>query len=293
LVYISDQFQGRRKTIFEDIDRAGGSSWSQILGVCLGVISDVNVRVTNYNNPPPVATSSANTIEEPGLPRLTKGLREDNIYNAGTERKTAKAKLLDAVNTAAKGVTPSSPLENGRKLLDQAKHAVLSPGQDEKLSPEGIWTVLRVYALQVLQSPIGVPFRQEFRRRAAVIVLGRPYGDVGIVVDAIDTLARLSVSSLKEDPYGNVQRDVAAIIRTFTSMVINLETFKAKLGFHWTDIEEKRECPEIDAILASLRSGLQELVAGFGDYASDLRLSHKDLRLAKEAATTSVEMKQK
>jgi len=119
----------------------------------------------------------------------------------------------------------------------------------------------------------------------AAVVLGQPYGDVGIIVDAIDALTRFAVCSLTEDKYGNVQRDVKLIIRTFTTTVTKLEGFKKSLGVHWTDIEKKQESPEADAILVALKGGLNELVTAFGDYSEDLRLSQSEMRMAREAAT--------
>jgi nucleoporin NDC1 len=119
----------------------------------------------------------------------------------------------------------------------------------------------------------------------AAIVLGQPYGDVGIIVDAIDGLTRFAVCSLKEDKYGNVQRDVKLIIRTFTTTVTKLEKFKQDLGVHWTDVEKKQQSPEADAILVALKGGLSQLVEAFGDYSEDLRLSQSEMRMAREAAT--------
>ncbi len=119
----------------------------------------------------------------------------------------------------------------------------------------------------------------------AAIVLGQPYGDVGVIVDAIDALTRFAVCSLKEDNYGNVQRDVKLIIRTFTTTVTKLEGFKKSIGIHWTDIERKQESPETDTILVALKSRLEKLIEAFGDYSEDLRLSQSEMRMAREAAT--------
>jgi nucleoporin NDC1 len=119
----------------------------------------------------------------------------------------------------------------------------------------------------------------------AAIVLGQPYGDVGVIVDAIDALTRFAVCSLKEDKYGNVQRDVKLIIRTFTNTVTKLEDFKKSIGVHWTDIEKIQESPETDTILVALKSGLEKLIEAFGDYSEDLRLSQSEMRMAREAAT--------
>jgi nucleoporin NDC1 len=76
-----------------------------------------------------------------------------------------------------------------------------------------------------------------------------------------------------------------------------LEGFKQHLGTHWTDVEKKRESPEVDTIQAVLKGGLHELLGAFGDYSEDLRLSQRDMREAREAATPVVskvlEMKEK
>ena len=283
-MYIAQRFQGRRKSIFEEIDRKGGSTWSQILEVCLGVINGISTRITKYESPPATPATVAQTQDDPGLPRLAPPLKDDNIYSASPAPKSGVAAVAQTVGSIAKlhGQSPSEP--PALKMIDQAR-SMLPIDKNKALSNSRILTIANQYVMQFLQSPIGQPFRQEYRRRMAVVVLGTPYGDVGLIVDAIDSLTRLAVCSLKEDSYGNVQRDIPTIIRTFTTTVAKLEGLKQRLGTHWTDIEKKRESPEVDTILASLKGGLQELLAAFGDYSEDLRLSQRDMREAREAAT--------
>ena len=175
-----------------------------------------------------------------------------------------------------------------QSIITQAK-GVLTSKQQYAVTPEGFKGLFKEYATQVLRTPLGWPFRQEYRRKIAAVVLGSPYGDVGIIVDAIDALTRLAVCSLTEDMYGNVQRDVKLIIRTLTTTVIKLEAFKQSLEVHWTDVEGTRESPEVDRILAALKDGLNELLTAFGDYSEDLRLSLSEMRMAKEAATPAAE----
>jgi hypothetical protein len=297
LVYIAQRFQGRRKVMFEEIDRKGGSTWSQISEVCLKTINDVNTRISNHLAPPKASTVEAATQDDAGLPRLSAPLKEDNIWTASPAPKSRSASIVQSVGAIARthGHSPSEP--PAVKLIDQASSAVLTPEQREALSPGGILAYLGPYATQFLQSPLGWPFRQEYRRRMAAVVLGSPYGDVGIIVDAIDSLTRLAVCSLKEDPYGNVQRDVPKIIKTFTATIAQLEGFKQSLGMHWTDVERKKESPEVETILAALKGGLHELLDAFQDYSADLQLSQRDMREAREAATSTtsnaVEMKQR
>lgn len=116
------------------------------------------------------------------------------------------------------------------------------------------------------------------------MVLGTPYGDVGIIVDAVDALSRFAVASLTEDKFGNVQKDLRTIILTFTDAIEGLEQFRKAVGVHWTDVEGKQESPEVDTVLAALKGGLGALIENFGGYATDLKLGMADMRRAREAA---------
>ncbi len=298
MVYIAQRFQGRRKSIFEEIDRKGGSTWSQILEVCLGVVNGISTRITEYESPPATPATVAQTQDDPGLPRLAPPLKDDNIYTASAAPKSRGVAIAKTVGSIAKshGQSPSPSESPAFKMIDQAR-SILPIDKNKALSNSRISTIANQYVMQFLQSPMGQPFRLEYNRRIATVVLGTPYGDLGLIVDAIDSLTRFAVCSLKEDPYGNVQRDVPSIIRTFTATVTKLEGFRQRLGTHWTDIEKKQESPEVDTILAALKGGLHELLTAFGDYSEDLRLSQRDIREAREAATPVVakvvEMKEK
>lgn len=295
LAYIAERFEGRRKTIYEDIDRKGGSAWSQILGVCLGVISGVTLRIAEYERPPiptPIATtSSQNSV--PGLPRLAPPIkdgmqRSGDLFGAAPKPSSASESALQAVGKYAKnhGQSPNDNLSpKSRKLLGAAESMILTPAQQKMKAEQGVTGLFRDWVLWILSSEIGWPFRQEYRRRIAAVVLGAPYGDVGIIVDAIDSLTRLAVCSLTEDKFGNVQRDVKLIIQTLTTTITQLQGFRGRVGVHWTDVKSRQESPEVDAVLAALKRGLAELVTAFGDYSEDLRLSQSEMRLAREAAT--------
>jgi nucleoporin NDC1 len=280
LTCIAQRFEGRRKAIFEDIDRKGGSTWSQILDACLGVIDGMNSRITEYLTPPP----PPQPIEEPGLPRLTGPLKEDDILSPVPKRKMTGDTIARYVSSTIKAHSHPQDGSPILKAIEKSSAQVLSRGMGKESSPVGS-PEKHTLSSRVLQSPLGWPFRQTFRRRIAVIVLGSPHGYVGLIVDAVDAVARLAVCSLKEDPYGNVQRDVARIIRTFTATITRLESFKVSLDTHWTDVEQKRDSPEVDTILTSLKSGLHDLLEAFGDYAEELRLSQSDMKSAREAAT--------
>lgn len=295
LVYISEGFQGRRKAIFEDIDRKGGSTWSQILAICLETITGIDKRIDEYDGTPTVEIKSAgNKKEEPlrQLPRIGQPLK-DGITKSGdlfasTPRSRSRgAGVVQYFDTISKSLGQSPPRTSptASKLLTKAENALLSPKQKEEIAKDGFPAIIREWTTWFLQTNLGWPFRQEYRRRIAKVVLGSPYGDVGIIVDAIDSLTRLAVCSLQEDKYGNVQRDVKKIIQTLTATVTKIEKFKKSIGVHWTDVEKKQESPEVDSILAALKAGLNQLIEAFGNYSEDLRLSTSEMRLAREAAT--------
>jgi nucleoporin NDC1 len=195
---------------------------------------------------------------------------------------------VQAVGNFAKdhGQSPPGALSpRSKKLLEKAEGIILTKEQKEALASQGFVGLFKDWFGWLLQTGAGKPFRQEYRRKLAAIVLGQPYGDVGVVVDAIDALTRFAACSLKEDSYGNVQRDVKLIIRTFTNTITKLERFKKSIGVHWTDVEKKQESPETDTILVALKSGLDTLIKDFGDYSEDLNLSQSEMRMAREAAT--------
>lgn len=292
LVYISQRFEGRRRNIFEDIDRKGGSTWSQILAVCLEVITGMDSRIVDYQDPKAAAAKLAKQEEPvPSLPKISKPLKEGlnspgDIFNTPPPPNSRGVSVVQAVGTFAKnhGQSPSGSSPKARNLLKQAEDMILTPKQKEEVAAQGLNALFKDWATWFLRTNLGWPFRQEYRRRVRTVVLGSPYGDVGIIVDAVDSLTRFAVKSLKEDKYGNVQRDVKLIIRTFTTTVTKVEKFKNTLDVHWTDVEKKRESPEVDTILAALKGGLNELINAFGDYSEDLRLSQSEMRMAREAA---------
>ncbi|KAI9054172.1 hypothetical protein LZ554_001343 [Drepanopeziza brunnea f. sp. 'monogermtubi'] len=293
LVYIAARFEGRRKAIYEDIDRAGGSAWSQILDACLGVINGIEIRIANYGRPSSDAPPDPCRTPEPptpGLPRLSQpprdGLKESGDLFTRSRGSSAAGKIKDYARS--QGQSPLGPASAKAKKALAIAEKVLIPKEEEPGRPS-FSGMFKELALRILKTQVGVPFRQEYRRKISAVVLGEPFGDIGIIVDAIDAVTRFSVCSLREDKFGNVQRDVSLIIRTLTSTVTRLEAFKANLGFHWTDIEKKQESPEVDIVLAALKRGLNELVIAFGDYSSDLGLSQNEMRMAIQATTPAAE----
>lgn len=261
--------------------------WAQLLEVSLDEIKSIDNRIANFERPAPPAQLQPSNPSDSGLPRLTEPLKSginapEDLFNSPNRKASGFETNLLTRNKASNNTL--SP--RAKHLIAKAEDAILTPAQKQSKESEGLFGLFKDSAISLLQTPLGNPFRQGYQRRLATVVLGEPFGDVGIIVDAVDSLTRFAVCSLKEDKYGNVQRDVKLIIQTFTSTVNNLERFRDSIGFHWTDVDKKKDSPEVETILVALRGGLNELVEAFGDYSEDLRLSQSEMRLAREAART-------
>ena len=271
LALIARDFQARRQAIYQDIDRKDGPMWSQVYTLCLQVVKDMEARIDGYNQAAAAATDAA--------------ARADNAQAVvQTPTKTFRAEMDDMLQK--KVTEPGQPSRLSplvKKGVAHAKDYVddiarQATGADAADNPFQQWT------RRILESPLGQPFIQSFSRRITTVVLGEPYGEPALVINAISALTKLAVLSLAEDSYGNVQRDVSSIIRTFTAVKTKLDVLKADFPLHWTDHDAARECAEVDAILETLGEALVQLITAFGPYARDLRLTFADMRQAREAA---------
>lgn len=291
LAFISRDFEIRRKGIYEDIDRKDGPMWSQVYAICLDVIRGMEARIDNYGKAPapPPSTAVTTGVEKQFTARRPREEPEMRLKLTPHPNKTFRSEVKKVVNDLATDPSQRSQLSPiAKRAIENAKDKLLEK-QKEVTGSEDPLSLFKTIALNILQTPyIGWPFRQEFGRRLTAVVLGTPYGESSFYVNAIFALSQLAVHSLREDKYGNVQRDVATIIRTLTQVTSKLESFKASFPVHWTDVEVKKESVEVDVILEALRDGLKELLEAFGPYARDLRLSMTDMRLAREAAGIDV-----
>ncbi|KAI1172996.1 nucleoporin protein Ndc1-Nup [Nemania sp. FL0916] len=295
LALIARDFTARRQSIFEDIDRNDGPTWSQIYALCLDSIRGIERRIDEHGRPPaPVAAPVVAPVAgpEPVAPanqprqRVAQPPRNNDI--AAPLPTGRRALVMYALGRAVRspGKTPSDVLMP--KLRDGAvlvANRVMTEEQRAALQPQAIRGFIGALLLQVLALPyIGPIFQQTFNQRLTRAVLSSPYAETSAYINAAYALSRLAVSSLTEDRYGNVQRDVPTIIRTFTTVIRKIEAFRDGLPMHWTDIEQRRECAEVTEVLTALKDGLHDVVEAFGEFRNDLRLSRAEIRLAREAA---------
>lgn len=182
-----------------------------------------------------------------------------------------------------------------KRMIEYGVDKTLSPTQRETLSKEGRTAVINRYLQQFLQSPLGIPFRETLRRRTAAVVLGTPYGEPMFIVHAVDSLTRLAVASLTEDTYGKVSSDVPTIIRVFVSTINSLDSLKAKIQPHWTDVEasnpeyRQKSLVEADLIQARIKRALVQLIDAFGKYADVIGMGKREMRMARQTAGMSTD----
>ncbi|KAI9801402.1 MAG: hypothetical protein M1825_003381 [Sarcosagium campestre] len=301
LLYISHNVPLRRKSFFEDIDRKGGALWSQILGACLEVVYSLNTRINDDLNPPPPEASAPpqkpQLVSVNTLPRITTPLKQDAIF-AASPPSSRTEKFGHVIGSFAKSQGDAPPRNRRassspqlRKLIGYGVDATLSSAQKQALTQGNLGNIFNSYLLRFLRSPAGFPFRQTLRRRATAVALGSPDGDKETIIAAVHSITQLSICSLVEDDYGKVQKDIADIIRLFTTTIENLTRFRNLAKPGWTDVHTKGDAAirdsfeEIDQLRAVFREALGSLLVGFGSYADVLGLSLRDVRLAKAAAS--------
>lgn len=230
------------------------------------------------------------------LPHIATPLKDDPILTRAPPPATRIDKVEQSVGDFARkqgqkhseSTFDFSPLGLTLWLFRFCVDNTLSPETKQKFKKSQLKQEFDKYKLELVKSPLGVPFRQPIKRRAAATLLGSPYGDLSIIVNAVESISRLATSSVEDDSYGKAQADIANIIKSFTRTINNLEHFKKSLKPHWTDVEAERHTgeenfEEANVLLRALRSELAQLVEVFDQYANDLGLSYKDMREAKEA----------
>jgi nucleoporin NDC1 len=314
LKLISTDFEARRQTIYTDVDRQGGSTWTQICQVCLAELNAIKQRITNANAP---NVSSAQQKEQElrrqqhehmigreaqqqqavGLPRIAD---QSVVGDADVFAKGSRGSPTIVSNFARSiGQSPRSDqlVPVARKALQWSADSVLSRSDQEKFAKAGTGNGFiaqqgQSYILEFLRSPIGEPFRQTFDRLVAAVILGSgPATNKRNILHASSALTQLVMSSLMEDAYGSVSKDVPTIIRTLTEVVNSIERYVGQEAKpHWTDVSFKEEArwqvaKEATEVLSVLRSGLERIVLAFGEYADSIGLSKKEVREAREAAT--------
>ncbi|TQV94758.1 nuclear envelope protein [Cordyceps javanica] len=282
LAIIAQDFEAQRKAIFADIDRKDGPMWSQVYTICMAVLKSMEERVDAYGKPlVPVVPIKA--PEEPRQ-RVSAPLKQDEIFTKGSIQRSGVDKAWDQI-ARSPGSSPMAELSPlAKKTWKQTRDRMLTKEQQAAVSKESMQSYIDRATSHLLRLEwIGSMFRHDFGTEFAATVLGQPYAEPTVYVHATQALCQLAIHSLAEDQYGNVHRDVPGIIRALTAIIKKVESLKTQFPIHWTDSSRRRNSPEVDQVLDAMRLGLEQVVAKFEPFSSDLRLNLTDLRLAKEA----------
>ncbi len=267
--------------------------------LCLGNILAISNRIAESQNPAGKSVAPPQRITIESLPSISSApLGQENIFSNARTPATTREKIESSIGTIAKSYghspQPAKPLKflesqraGGEKYLDVARQKLLTQGQQESLSSSGLLAQYNDYLIRFLRTPIGRPFRRTFKRRASTVVLGSPYAELTPIIDSVNALSALALASLTEDPYGKVARDVPLLIRAFVSVIQSTEGFVRDLPVHWTDVEfsdSDRRVEETDLVVASMKAGLKGMVDAFGQYATELGLTEKEIKIARSVA---------
>ncbi|KAF2166978.1 hypothetical protein M409DRAFT_66487 [Zasmidium cellare ATCC 36951] len=264
LYLICTRYDKRRKTIYTEVDRKDGSTWSKVCEYTLKEATSIRDRIKAATDPGEYKSKQAelaaqNEQKKDLIPveRQHLGLRkiaDQGVQNDADVFVKRKGDFVHQVGELAKSVGQSPGSDPAKMAWDWSKKNVLTQDQLKHLqeTPEQIRQASNGYLSNMLRTPAGEPFRLTFARRASVVILGTPTSGKTNVIHAIKSLSRLAVCSLKEDDYGSVQRDVARIIRTLTETIQLIENFVGTVEPHWTDVSyfEKERYAQVKRLQA-------------------------------------------
>ncbi|KAK3653209.1 hypothetical protein LTR56_004745 [Elasticomyces elasticus] len=327
LICTSPLFAARRATIFAEVDRQPTSTWTEIKDACLGEISAISTRIQVSQQPlggqpnpqaqqqEALAASQQQRGTQPsGLPRIAgRGVVNDASLINPSRSPSSGARggarqavemvggVMKSLSQSQSGAHAQGQQQQGQRTAagigstygkKAIEYGVQKAGGKGAL-PTGLQGVMGGKVVEFLRTPAGEVFRQIFGRRVRAVVLGVPYGRGVDIVHASRALTSLVVASLKEDSFGQVSKDVANIVRSYTATIGNIRSFIAGLAPHWSDVgftDAQRDLSaggseglgEVQEVLEVLRQGLEEVVLAFGEYAAGLGLTHAEMRVARQ-----------
>ncbi|KAK4496414.1 hypothetical protein PRZ48_012394 [Zasmidium cellare] len=264
LYLICTKYDKRRKTIYTEVDRKDGSTWSKVCEYTLKEATSIRDRIKAAMDPGEYKSkqselASQNEQHKDLIPveRQQLGLRriaDQGVQNDADVFAKRKGDFVHQVGELAKSVGRSPGSDPAKMAWDWSKKNVLTQDQLKHLqeTPEQIRQASNGYLSNLLRTPAGEPFRLTFAKRATVVIAGTPTSGKTDIIHAMKSLSRLTVCSLKEDDYGSVQRDVAKIIRTLTEIIQLVEKFVSELQPHWTDVSyfEKEKSAQVKQLQA-------------------------------------------
>ena len=269
LAIIAQKDADRRKAIFTDIERPTGAMWTQMLGEALKVLKQVDDRISPPRPPALTVDTKPQTIAT--LPKLVQETKAGDIFvpptSSQSARKAVEGWALEGVKRIGTSPEPwRPPLDKAVLMIEQS----------------GVGEASQTITREVRQSPLAWFFVTSNGARINATVLGSPQGNAAVLVDAIEVVTRMMISSLQEDLYGNTIKGVPAAVKQFTTSITLIETF----------IKANSPSPgsitEVEIVLGRLKAGLRELLAAFQTFLSEQALGIGELNAAKNASVQKV-----
>jgi nucleoporin NDC1 len=267
-----------------------------VTDVCLAEIRDLVHRINRAGDPyynsedadkkqmPPAKAQLVGQIAQP--------LKKDPIAAPYQHADTRLGQIEDATSRIAR--THSSP--NNPQYAWASEALKMSQATANQAAREAE-TYLTSNKAKLARSPLGWPFRISLARTAKIVINGAPTSRYYLILNAIATLTNLTVLSLKEDAYGQFQKEVPDIIRAFTAAIGKVEAYVAGLKPHWTDVDmlsrpeaEWRKIVEVEEVQARLREGLERMLRAFGEYLVSLDMSKVEIAEAKRCVARGSEV---
>jgi nucleoporin NDC1 len=285
LVLISKGFDARRKTIFTDIERPNGSSWSQILTICLEEFAAIGNRITAYTqNPLPTNPSEAapqlyteTAVDKPPA-------KADNLYAVARRDPSLVGRTEATVGKLARSVgqSPAASIPPV-KLLQYGVKKVLSEDQVANLQEDQIRKASG-FVSDLFKTKLAAPFRESFERRATAVICGSPTSGASIIIDAIESISNLAVKSIEEDQPGQVQKDLANLVKAMVESILAIEKFVGTtLTPHWTDVAftaaDRKKVKDVNEVVDTLKSGVRSILDAFEGYLDDISITKRDAKL--------------
>jgi hypothetical protein len=275
---ISNSFPERRQSMYQEVDRDGGSTWSQVYSLSLREITAIHSRIKTFLSPPsPSAPAPAAPSALPGA--IAVQPKDGPVVASTPPPKSFRGLAAEKVDGFAKaqGSHPGA-ISPGQKLFQLGKETVLT---NPHLQPEKIKQRIGGFVGTVLRSYPGWVFRQTFARKVTSVICGSPNSRSRIIINAADALAQLARFSINEDGPGQVQNDLPELLRTLASTIKDIENFVKTVQPHWTDVyfsEKERRVDEVEVVLDALKNALEEIVRAFGEYFGSMAVKPAEVK---------------
>jgi nucleoporin NDC1 len=282
---ISKQFEGRRSTIYTELDRANGSTWSQIYSLGTSQLTGIQDRIKAFkegDTKPTAPVAAPQPLPADGIQiRASK----DSAIRSSRAPATFRHQAANVANNLVReaGSHPGA-VPPPHRLLESGARRLLTQEQFDSIAPDALYARGDGMVDKFLSLTVAEPLCQPFGRRVQSVICGSPTSRASMIVDAVSSLSALAVHSLRQDSPGQVQKSIGPLLRIIAATITDIQNFIRTAPPHWTDVRfkstDREDLPEdVAAILAALKSGLEEILRAFEEYFGTLGVSREEARV--------------